>query len=160
MELDRDSAVSLTQQIIDLVRGQIERGELAPGDRLPTESELCAHLGVSRKPVRRALGQLQASGVLERRPRRGTFVSPSVARQIPVAPTPIAVVVPEGRWLDPLQRAAIHHNADEPRRPIGLDATMVDLARLRRELIRAVAQGAAPDISLVDSVWVAEFAER
>jgi ABC-type glycerol-3-phosphate transport system substrate-binding protein len=37
---------------------------------------------------------------------------------------------------------------------------MVDLADLRRTLIRAVANGAAPDISLVDSVWVAEFAER
>jgi multiple sugar transport system substrate-binding protein len=160
VELDRRSAVPLMQQIIDQVRGQIERGELAPGDRLPTESELCAQLGVSRKPVRGALGQLQKMGVLERRPRRGTFVSATAARQIPVAPIPLTVIVPEGRWLDPLQRAAARRNADEPRRPVALDATLVDLARLRRDLIRAVAQGAAPDISLVDSVWVAEFAER
>jgi ABC-type glycerol-3-phosphate transport system substrate-binding protein len=160
VELDRDSVVPLTRQIIDQVRSQIERGELAPGDRLPTESELCAQLGVSRKPVRHALGQLQALGVLERRPRLGTFVSASAARRIPVAPIPIAAVVPEGRWLGPLRRAAERRIADEPRRPVALDATVVDLARLRRDLILAVAQGAAPDVSLVDSVWVAEFAER
>ncbi|HEU5432629.1 MAG TPA: extracellular solute-binding protein, partial [Thermomicrobiales bacterium] len=160
MELDRDSVVPLTRQIIEQVRGQIERGELAPGDRLPTESELCARLGVSRKPVRSALGQLQTMGVLERRPRRGTFVSASAPRQFPIAPIPIGLTVPEGHWLDPLQRAAARRNADEPRRPVALDVTMVDLARLRRDLIRAVARGAAPDISLVDSVWVAEFAER
>ncbi|HEU0116557.1 MAG TPA: extracellular solute-binding protein [Thermomicrobiales bacterium] len=160
MELDRDSVVPLTQQIIEQVRSQIERGELAPGDRLPTESELCARLGVSRKPVRNALGQLQKMGVLVRRPRRGTFVSPAAERRIAVAPAPIAVVVPEGRWLDPLQRAAARRNAAEPRRPVALAPTMVDLARLRRDLIQAVARGAAPDISLVDSVWVAEFAER
>src|SRR6266540_51834 len=81
VEIDRDSLIPIAQQIFAWLRGQIDRGELAPGDRLPTEMELCAALGVSRTPVRRALGQLTARGLIVRHPGRGSFVSASAAMQ-------------------------------------------------------------------------------
>lgn len=49
-------------------------GEFAPGDRLD-EGQLAARFGVSRTPIREALLQLGAEGLIELRPRRGAVVS-------------------------------------------------------------------------------------
>ena len=48
----------LYRQIADRIREQIARGELKPGDALPTESALQTEFGVSRVTVRQALRQL------------------------------------------------------------------------------------------------------
>lgn len=64
--LDGDVAAQLRQAIL--------RGELAPGTRL-TELDLAAHWHVSQGTVRSALKTLQHEGLVEYRPRRGTFVS-------------------------------------------------------------------------------------
>ena len=52
----------------------ILRGRLLPGVRLD-EQELAQQFGVSRTPVREALGQLAATGLVEQRPRRGVIVA-------------------------------------------------------------------------------------
>src|SRR5262245_28701150 len=49
----------------------IEEGSLRDGDRLPTERELAATLGVSRASVREALRVLEMYGVLVARPGTG-----------------------------------------------------------------------------------------
>ena len=56
----------------DLEAAILER-EFANGTRLD-ESELSARFGVSRTPVREALGRLALTGLVEQMPRRGTFV--------------------------------------------------------------------------------------
>ena len=53
---------------------EILRSRLAPGQRLD-EQELAQRFGVSRTPVREALGQLAATGLVEHRPRRGVIVA-------------------------------------------------------------------------------------
>ena len=53
----------------------IVRGELAPGERLP-EDELATWLGVSRTPVREALGRLAAAGLVTIDANRGARVAP------------------------------------------------------------------------------------
>ncbi len=58
---------------VDGVRGLILRGEYAPGDRLG-EVELAETLGVSRTPVREALRQLAAEGLVELVPNKGARV--------------------------------------------------------------------------------------
>jgi GntR family transcriptional repressor for pyruvate dehydrogenase complex len=57
------------------VRRLIERGELRPGDRLPTERELAAQLGVSRPTVRTSLRALSTMGVVQSRQGAGTFIT-------------------------------------------------------------------------------------
>jgi len=56
------------------LRQQIYEGALAPGRRLD-ENKVAAALGVSRTPVREALRQLAAQGLVEIRSRRGCFVT-------------------------------------------------------------------------------------
>jgi GntR family transcriptional regulator len=51
------------------------RGQLRPGDRLPTERAFCERLGVSRATVRRALRQLAYDGLVEATVGRGSFVT-------------------------------------------------------------------------------------
>lgn len=69
-------AVAPLYQVINRdLSGQITSGSLPLGDRLPSESELAQHYGVSRMTVRQALGQLEAEGLVVRRRGAGTFVS-------------------------------------------------------------------------------------
>ncbi|WP_185843696.1 GntR family transcriptional regulator [Streptomyces sp. WAC 05379] len=49
--------------------------QLAPGDALPSERQLCVDHGVSRVTVREAIGQLVAEGLAVRVHGRGTFVA-------------------------------------------------------------------------------------
>lgn len=48
--------------------------DLAPGDRIATEAQLCAHYGLSRITVRQAVTSLVDEGLLHRQQGRGTFV--------------------------------------------------------------------------------------
>src|ERR671936_3107405 len=55
---------------------RIMRGELQPGDLLPTEEELRGELAVSRTVLREAIKVLAAKGLVESRPKTGTRVRP------------------------------------------------------------------------------------
>jgi GntR family transcriptional repressor for pyruvate dehydrogenase complex len=83
---DLFSPVSLgrvSQVIVDQVRLLMHQGRLKPGDRLPSERDLCERFGVSRVTVREALRVLEAGGLVEIRvgARGGAFVTtPSSAR--------------------------------------------------------------------------------
>jgi GntR family transcriptional repressor for pyruvate dehydrogenase complex len=66
------------ERIVAYIRGAISSGQLRPGDRLPSETDLARSLGVSRPTVREALKVLEALNVLESStgPTGGTFVRP------------------------------------------------------------------------------------
>ncbi|RCW22657.1 GntR family transcriptional regulator [Ciceribacter lividus] len=57
----------------DSIENGIVTGEFAPGERLD-ETQLATRFGVSRTPIREALLQLSAIGLVEIRPRRGAVV--------------------------------------------------------------------------------------
>lgn len=76
------TAMPLYIQIAEVLLDQIESGELAPGDRLPSEREMSEGLGVNRMTLRQALGLLETQGLLIRRRGDGTYVArPKVERQ-------------------------------------------------------------------------------
>ena len=63
------------QQISEDLRAQIESGELAPGDQLPTELELRDQYSSSRNTIRDAIKRLTSQGLVKTRPGQGTFVT-------------------------------------------------------------------------------------
>ncbi len=67
--------IPLYYQLENLLREKIISGAFAPGDRLPTESELIQQYKVSRITVRQALAALAEEGLIERRQGKGTFVA-------------------------------------------------------------------------------------
>ncbi|OPZ64188.1 MAG: HTH-type transcriptional repressor YvoA [Firmicutes bacterium ADurb.Bin506] len=75
MVLNRDLPVPLYQQVYNIWKRRIESGDLKPGDRLPTERELCDAYDVSQITVRQAIQMLVNDGLVVRRPRTGTHVA-------------------------------------------------------------------------------------
>ena len=69
----------MTRPLGEHIRSQVEArilsGDLAPGERLPTEAELMQQFGCSRMTVSKALSALADAGLIERRKRAGSFVS-------------------------------------------------------------------------------------
>jgi GntR family transcriptional regulator len=79
--IDRDSPLSLYGQVKLILQGQIDSGELQPGDPLPPDREICARYGVSQITVTRALRDLARIGVVDRLQGRRTVVAgPKVRR--------------------------------------------------------------------------------
>ncbi|MYT34079.1 FadR/GntR family transcriptional regulator [Streptomyces sp. MspMP-M5] len=66
--------VSAMEAVLSHLRGAIERGDYAVGDKLPSEAELCRRLEVSRPVLREALRALQTMGLTVSRTGKGTFV--------------------------------------------------------------------------------------
>jgi len=65
---------TVTAQAIEQIKKSLLSGEYQPGDKLSTETELSAALGVGRSTVREAIRTLEAMGYVELRPGRGAFV--------------------------------------------------------------------------------------
>lgn len=70
----RDAPIPLYHQIYVRIRDDILTGRLPYGARVPTEQEVSAAYGVSRITSRRALDELAASNLVERKRRVGTRV--------------------------------------------------------------------------------------
>ncbi|PLX90825.1 MAG: FadR family transcriptional regulator [Desulfuromonas sp.] len=64
----------ISEEIVEQIKAMIAKGQLKPGDRLPSERDLATMLGVSRPSVREAIMVLEAMGFLDSRQGGGTFV--------------------------------------------------------------------------------------
>ncbi len=67
--------MAVTDAAIDKIKQMILSGELAPGDRLPKESDLAERLGLSRNSLREAVRALALINVLDVRQGDGTYVT-------------------------------------------------------------------------------------
>ncbi|MDG4663222.1 FadR/GntR family transcriptional regulator [Mycobacterium sp. 236(2023)] len=65
---------SLAQRVVAGLKDKIFAGDLPPGHKLPSESELIDEFGVSRTVVREAVTRLRAEGFIETFQGRGSFV--------------------------------------------------------------------------------------
>jgi len=80
--VDRDSLTPLHKQIYDAFRTAILRGNISPGQQIPSSRDLAIEIQVSRFPVLHAYAQLLAEGYFESRRGAGTFVSGSLPEQL------------------------------------------------------------------------------
>jgi multiple sugar transport system substrate-binding protein len=149
MSIDPKQPIPLYYQLKTLLLEEILSGRYGPDDRLPTEHELCEQFAISRTPVSRALSELAEEGAILRHRRRGTFVNPHWLRRRPDQPE-VRVVVSEGPWGELIRCAAPEE--------IQVNLVTVSLPSLHQALTHAVAEGQAPDLAILDSVWIPEFA--
>ncbi len=100
------SARSLSKVVSEKIRSQILDGKLRPGERL-VEDKLSAELGVSRVPVREALRELSAEGLVRIERHRGASVTE-------VTPQMVAELVEVRALLEGLNArlAAQHHDPE------------------------------------------------
>jgi DNA-binding GntR family transcriptional regulator len=74
--IDRSSYEPAYAQLVRILLGQIAAGMFRPGDRLPSEAQLCERYGVSPMTVRRVINILVDQDVVTAEQGRGTFVKP------------------------------------------------------------------------------------
>ncbi|MCG6910672.1 MAG: FadR family transcriptional regulator [Deltaproteobacteria bacterium] len=120
---------------VELVRGEIlksiESGQLKPGDKLPTEHQLCKMFGVGRSTVREAISNLSILGYLQSIQGKGCYVR-------------------EGLDPDSATRIALHD--------IQSAANIIDLIEIREILecnaVRLAAQRAnAEDVARIQEAF-------
>jgi len=75
MQLRPDSAEPLYRQLKAILASQINRGELRPHEKLPSERDLCRDFGISRMTVRHALATMTQAGLVYTQPGKGVFVA-------------------------------------------------------------------------------------
>ena len=92
--MNEDHSLCLRGQLIAM----IQNGGFGADGRLPTERELCARFGITRRAVRRALTTLEAEGLVWRRQGKGTFAGQpqdptgQLAAEVAGETTPIEVM--------------------------------------------------------------------
>jgi GntR family transcriptional regulator, transcriptional repressor for pyruvate dehydrogenase complex len=93
---------SIPEEVIEQFKFLIESGHFAPGDRIPGERELAQMMTISRHSLREGLRALSLIGVIENRPGRGTYLSPSLAKW-PLEPFSILFSIRKGTLLEILE---------------------------------------------------------
>ncbi|WP_139319196.1 MULTISPECIES: GntR family transcriptional regulator [unclassified Pseudonocardia] len=129
-------------QIARAITERIARGELAPGDRLPTGAHIMEEWGVSKATANRVAGQLRSSGLAYTEPGVGLIVRATSGQ---------AGVTPDAMWRRILAGGPIRLPNERSERTVGrapaadapdvvaacLDATaMSELAYRRRVIYR------------------------
>jgi len=80
---DRFTAIerrSIWQEVAGQISQMIDARVFAPGEKLPSEREMCAQFGISRISLREALRALERQGYIEVQAGRGAFVRSQIDR--------------------------------------------------------------------------------
>ena len=72
---------TLKENVIEIIRQSIIDGSMAPGTEF-NQAQIADQLGVSRGPVREALGQLEQEGLIETTPYKGVIVTRLTRRYV------------------------------------------------------------------------------
>lgn len=75
---DKDTTTPLYMQIAKNIRSYISEGNVAVGEALPAERDLCQMTGTSRVTIRKALDNLVKDKIVQRKQGAGTFVLPRI----------------------------------------------------------------------------------
>jgi len=90
---------SVVDQIIENVKQALIRGDLHPGQRLPSEPELAQQLGVGRSAVREAMKVMEALGVVNIVRGSGTYITDSPSQQM-ISPLVFALILETGMTVE------------------------------------------------------------
>lgn len=130
----RPVAQPLHQQLRDLMMARIESGEWSPGTYLPSETRLAEDYGVAVGTLRKALLDLVAEGVVQRRQGKGTVVASHDSDQVLFRFFNLRRA--DGSWLRPESRVLARARRDgEPQEAAALGlkagAEVICITRVR-----------------------------
>lgn len=140
----------LYQQVADQIRGLIQSGDFASGDRLPAERELALQLGVSRPSLREALIALEIEGAVEIRMGSGIYVVSAAKTRSPrsaaIGESPVelmqaraavegAVTLLAAPKITPEALTSLHRTLESMRTEIAQDRTPIEHDRQFHMLI-------------------------
>ena len=74
-EFQPSNVAYLYKELADFIAGQVQRGDLKPGTRLPPEREFADMYGVSIGTARRATRELRERGLVTTLPIKGSFIT-------------------------------------------------------------------------------------
>ena len=115
IDLDDASGTPPYEQIRTQVTDQVSRGELAPGDRMPTVRGLAEDLGIATNTVARAYRELEQAGVIETRGRSGSFVTGDQVERRAKAAAAAYLAETKALGLSPTEALAlVQHLHDHP----------------------------------------------
>src|SRR5215472_16945398 len=77
--------VPLYMQVVRQLRAQIASGELAEGDRIPSQREIMQHWRISMQTASKVIGALKTEGLAIPTVGRDTIVAPGAAARIAAA---------------------------------------------------------------------------
>lgn len=137
------AAANPARRIREDIEGRIRSGEWRPGTRIPIEQDLAALYGCARATVSKALGELAAAGLVERRRKAGSFVAhPPVHSAVMTVPDLAELISARGedyRWeafsiaWEPASSGAalhiegVHFAAGEP---FAIERRVIELAEV------------------------------
>lgn len=136
--IDKNSGISYYRQLMEYIRKQIDSGVYKPGDRLPSEKELCAIFHVNRHTVRQALMELAGRGLIYTERGKGTFVARNkpeiidykVSRRTRFTHNIMEVgLIPGVRVLRGMEVAAVERVAGNLRLEIGARVVLLEMLR-------------------------------
>lgn len=93
---------SVALQLLERIKRALIRGELRPGDFLPSETELTQTLGIGKSSVREAIKMLQAIGIVEVRRGQGTVIRKEPGDPL-VDPMAFGMILARGMTRDVLE---------------------------------------------------------
>lgn len=79
-EIDHDEREPVYRQLAEIIRGQIESGEIRPNYAVPSKRVLVQRYGISTKTVDSAMAILRDEGLIVTEPGKGLFVVPEDER--------------------------------------------------------------------------------
>jgi DNA-binding GntR family transcriptional regulator len=104
---------TLADEVADQLRSRILAGDFKLGERL-VEAQIARELQISRAPVREALAKLNAEGLVQEFPRRGTFVTDLSEDEVrEIYDLRAAIELRAVRLLFAADRAAVESGLDE-----------------------------------------------
>ncbi len=74
-----DNSKPIYMQIIEKINQQIIRGEIMPGNKLPSVREMAVQMGVNPNTIQRTYSELERMEIVETKRGQGTFVTENIA---------------------------------------------------------------------------------
>ncbi|MER7506656.1 GntR family transcriptional regulator [Nonomuraea pusilla] len=144
--MSMDFAPPKYAQVMKAIQERIESGEYAPGDMLPSETQLVRELGVGRTTVVRALQTLAMQGWIEREHGRGSFVKGRPESEAETV-RPGLAAAEQGETPDSLVEVA---RVPAPRQV----AKLLGVAERTPVVMRKRVARQADLVSAVETVWI------